>query len=88
MREVMQVKCLVQGLATRICSIRASHGKEPNCQCRRFKRCGFDPWVGKIPLRRKWQPTLVFLFGESHGQRILAGYSPGGRKGLDKTEVT
>ena len=33
----------------------------------------FDPWVGKIPWRRKWHPTLVFLPGKSHGQRSLAG---------------
>ena len=45
-----------------------------------------DPWVGKIPWRRKWQPTPVFLPGESHGQRSLAGYSPRGRKELDTTE--
>ena len=51
-------------------------GKETACQCRRHKRLGFDPWVGKIPWRRKWQPTPVFLHGESHGQRSLAGYSP------------
>ena len=44
-------------------------GKEPACQCGRRKRCGFDPWVGKIPWRRKWQLTPVFLPGESHGQR-------------------
>ena len=43
-------------------------GKEPTCQCRRR---GFDPWVGKIPWRRKWQPTPVFLPGESPGQRSL-----------------
>ena len=36
----------------------------------------FDPWVGKIPWRRKWQPTAVFLPGKSHGQRSLEGYSP------------
>ena len=35
---------------------------------------GFNPWVGKIPWRREWQPTLVFLLGEFHGQRSLAGY--------------
>ena len=40
-------------------------GKEPTCQCRRHKSCRFDPWVGKIPWRRAWQPTLVFLPGES-----------------------
>ena len=51
-------------------------GKEPTCQCRRHKRWGFDPWVRKIPWRRTWQPTPVFLPGESHGQRSLAGYSP------------
>ena len=43
--------------------------KKPACQCRRCKRCGFDPWAKKIPSRRKWQPTLVFFSGESHGQR-------------------
>ena len=49
-------------------------GKKPACQCRRRKRCGFDPWVGKIPWRRAWQPTPVFLPGESHGQRSLVSY--------------
>ena len=36
----------------------------------------FDPWVGKVPWRKKWQPTPVFLPGETHGQRNLVGYSP------------
>ena len=44
-------------------------GKEPTCQCRRHKRQGFDPWVGKIPWRRTWQSTPLFLPRESHGQR-------------------
>ena len=44
-------------------------GKETTCQCRRCKRRGFDPWVGKIPWRKAWQPTPVFLPGESHEQR-------------------
>ena len=48
--------------------------KEPACQCRR-QRCGFDPCIGRIPWRRKWQPTPVFLLGEFHGQRNLVGYS-------------
>ena len=52
-------------------------GKEFACQCR---RCGFNPWVGKIPWRRKWQPTLVFLSEKSHGQRNLVGYSLWGCK--------
>ena len=51
-------------------------GKEPACQCRRHKRRVFHPWVGKIPWRRKWQPTPVFLPGDSHGQRSLVCYSP------------
>ena len=36
-------------------------GKEPTCQCKRYKRFGFNPWVRKMPWRRAWQPTLVFL---------------------------
>ena len=47
---------------------------------------GSDPWVGKIPWRRKWQPILVFLPGESHGGRSLVGYSPWGRKESDTTD--
>ena len=43
----------------------------------------FNPWVGKIPWRRAWQPTSVYLPGESHGQRSLAGHSPWGRKESD-----
>ena len=46
----------------------------------------FDPWVGKIPWSRKWQPTLVFLPGKFHGQRSLAGYSAWGCKDSDMTE--
>ena len=44
--------------------------------CRRCKRHGFNPWVRKIPWRRKCQPTLAFLPGKPLGQRSLAGYSP------------
>ena len=51
-------------------------GKEPTCQFRRYKRHTFHPWLGKIPWRRAWQPTPVFLPGESCGQRNLACYSP------------
>ena len=52
----------------------------------RCGRPGFDPWFGKIPCNRAGQLTPVFLPGESHGQRNLAGYSPWGRKESDKTE--
>ena len=54
-----------------------------------YLQCGrprFDPWVRKIPWRRKWQPTPVFWPGESHGQRSLAGYSPRDHKESDTTE--
>jgi len=60
-----------------------SDGKESTCQCR---TCGSDPWVGKIPWRREWLSTPVFLLGEFHEQRRLAGYSPWGCKELDITE--
>ena len=54
-------------------------------QCKRFE---FNPWVGKILWRKKWQPTPVFLSGESRGQRCLAGYSLWGHKELGTTEAT
>ena len=63
-------------------------GKESACQCGRCKRHEFNHWVRKIPWRRAWQPTPVFLPRESHGQRSLAGYSPWGLKELDMTEAT
>ena len=50
--------------------------KNPPANVSRRKRSEFDPWVGKIPWRRKWQPTPVFLPGESYGQRSLVGFSP------------
>ena len=46
-------------------------GKESTCQCRRHKKSGFDPWVGKILWSRKWQPTPVFSPRKFHGQRTL-----------------
>ena len=61
---------------------------EPIHQCRRHNRHRFDSWVEKIPWRRAWQPTPLFLPGESHGQRSLAGYSPEGHTESDTTEVT
>ena len=57
--------------------------KESACQ---FRRCTFSPSVGKIPWRKKWQPTSVFLPGKSHGQRNLAGYSPWSHKKQDMTQ--
>ena len=59
-----------------------------NDQWRRRKRLRFDPWVGKIPWRRKRQSTPAFLPGEFHGQMRLVGYSPWGHKELDTIEHT
>ena len=58
-------------------------GRESTCQCR---RCRFDPWARKIPCRREWQPTPVFLPGEFHEQRSVVGCSLWGHKESDKTE--
>ena len=63
-------------------------GKESACQCRRHKRCGFNPRARKIPWNRKWQPAPVFLPGKFNGQRSLVGYYPWGCKESDMTENT
>ena len=60
--------------------------KESTFQCRRCKRQGFDPWVGEITWKKKWQPTPVFLPEKSHGQRNLVDYSPWGHKEFDTAE--
>ena len=61
-------------------------GEEPTCQCGRRRRRGLNPWVRKIPWRRKWQPTPVFLTGISHGQRSLVSYRSWDRKKSDVTQ--
>ena len=63
-----------------------ANGKEPACKCRKCKRLGFDPWVGKIPWRRAWQPMRVYLPRKSHGQKSLAGYIPWGLIESNTTE--
>ena len=81
---------MTEGLSTDTSTIqglpRWLSGKESGCQCRRHRRCEFDPWVGTIPWRRKWQCTPVFLPRESHGWRSLVGYRPRGHKEPDTTE--
>ena len=59
--------------------------KETACQCRRY---GFDPWIEKIPWRRKWQSTPVFLPGKSHGQRSLGGLQSMGLQRVTQDLVT
>ena len=60
-----------------------SDSTESTWQCR---RCAFDPCIRKIPWRREWLSTPVFLPGEFHGQRSLVGYSPWGHKESDMTD--
>ena len=67
--------------ASQMCS-----GKESTCQCERCKKHEFNPWIRKMPRRRKWEPTPVFLPGKFHGQRSLVGYSPWVGKKSDVTE--
>ena len=66
-------------------SHRGASSKEPACQRRACKKGGFDPRAGKVPWRRAWQLTSVFLLGESHGQRSLVLLRPRDRKELDTT---
>ena len=61
---------------------------EPPGKPRRHMRCGFNPWVVKIPWRRTWYPTSVLLLGKSHGQRSLVGYSPWGSDMTETAEHT
>ena len=61
--------------------------KNPPANAGNVKRCRFDLWVGKIPWRRAWPATSVFLPGESHGQSSLTGYSLWGHKDSDTTEA-
>ena len=63
-------------------------GSDSKSVCLQCRRPGFDPQVGKIPWRRKWQPTPVLLPGKSHGQRSLVDYSPWGRKESDMTATS
>ena len=56
-------------------------GKEPACQCRRYKRLVFDPWAGKIPWKRAQQSTPVFLPGESQAEK------PGGLQSIESHRV-
>ena len=67
----------------KMASLVAQMVKNIRLQC---GRCRFNTWVGKIPWRREWLPTLVLLPGKSHGQRSLVGYGPWGHKVSDMTE--
>ena len=75
-----QVKLSLWGL------LDGTSGKEPACQCRRHKRHGFNPWVRKIPGRRKQNTATLFFPGKFHGERNLVGYSSWDHKEPDRTE--
>ena len=77
------LSCSLRPLAPAWGFLGGSDGQDICLQC---ERPGFDPWLGKIPWRRAWQPAPVFLPGESHGQGSLVGYSPWGCQELDMTE--
>ena len=72
--SIFQVALCGQGFPS------GSMGKESSCQCRSRRKHRFAPRVRKIPWRKEWQPTPIFLPRESHGQRRLAGHSPWGRQ--------
>ena len=67
---------------------RRLNGKESACQCRRHRIHGFESWVRKVPWRRKWQPSPVFLPGEFYWQGSLVDYSRCSCKESDMTECT
>ena len=71
--SVQPTEKIISGFVTYLWASQVVQLIRTSCQC---NRCRFDPWVGKIPWRKKWQPTPEFLSGESHGLRSLAGYSP------------
>ena len=73
--DIKTLFCFV--FLSKSCFPGGTRDNESAFQC---KRCMFDPRVRKIPWRRKWQPTPVFLPGKSHGPRSLAGYRPWGPK--------
>ena len=87
LREINYHQCEVYcfKISTAILFPGGSVGKENACNIGdrlQYRRPRFDPWVGKIPWRKKWQTTPVFLPGEAHGQKSLAGYSLWGHKSL------
>ena len=73
-------------LRTHIYTLNFPGGSDGKAVCLQCGRPGFNPWVGKISWRRKWQPSSVLLPGKSHGRRNLVGYSPWGHKELTTTE--
>ena len=82
LQQVFEILTLVKG------SPRGPSGEKPAYQWKRCERLGFNPWGGKIPWKKAWQPIQLFLAVESQGQRSLAGHSPYDHKELDTTEAS
>ena len=80
------VPCCWAWMLLLLCSVFLPWWLSQSGVCLPRGRPGFTPWVGKIPWRRKWQPTPVFLPGEAHGQASLMDYSPWGHRDSDRTE--
>ena len=80
----LQLPCSISACRLLLCI----NGKESASHCQRHRRYGLELWVRKIPWRKKWQPTPVFLPGESLGQRSLVVYSLWGHKESNTPEVT
>ena len=78
-------KCV---LKSEILTAGVASGKEPTCQCRGCRRCGFNPLDWEDLLEKGMAATPVFLPGESHGERSLVGHRPWDRTELDRTEAT
>ena len=78
--------------ASRLCLLSCfpggASGEDPACRCKSPERRRLDPWVGKIPWRRGWQSILVFLPGESRGQRTVASYGPYDHKESEIAKAT
>ena len=84
--ELLKVTQLIRKRSFILRLPRWLNGKEAPYQCRRHRRYRFNPWVRKIPWRREWQSTPIFLPGKFHGQRSMAGFRPWGQKESDTTE--
>ena len=85
MEEYIGATSLEHGI---LLSIKVLGGKESVCNAGSAEDTGSIPGSGRSPWRRAWQPTPVFLPGESHGRGSLVGYSPSGHKESDMTEAT
>ena len=86
LKRSVLIWCVPSSMSSLVASQNFPGGSDGKSVWLQRGRTGFDPWVGKIPWRRKWQPTPVLLPGKSHGRKNLEGCSPWGPKESDTTE--